>query len=322
VTLVLGVDGGGSKTHAMVADELGRVLGFASSDRSNWEDTGLDGARIALEKAITGALAAAGAMAGDLAASAFGLAGLDWDDDRPMLAALLEPLGLGGAAVLDNDSFIALRAGTSQPFGVVVIAGTGTVAAGRDRAGRTFRTPGLGPMYGDFGSATDVAEEAVRAVAEDWTGQGPATSLSELLPPLAGCASPRELLHRLSRGTIALPPAAPLVLQEAAAGDEACRAIVTAAGSALGKAGALVARRLGMEREPFDMVMAGGLFRGGSRLLETTLAAALHQVAPRAVPVRLACKPVVGAVIEALLLAGVEVSPEVRGRLVEASAGR
>jgi N-acetylglucosamine kinase-like BadF-type ATPase len=320
--LVLGVDGGGSKTHAMVADERGEVLGFASSDRSNWEDTGLDGARIALEKAITGALAAAGVMAGELAASAFGLAGLDWDDDRPMLAALLDPLGLGGPRALDNDSFIALRAGTSQPFGVVVIAGTGTVAAGRDRAGRTFRTLGLGPMYGDFGSATDVAEEGIRAVADAWTGRGPATSLTELLPPLAGCASPRELLQRFSRNAIPLPSAAPLVLREAAAGDEACRAIVVAAGTALGEAAALVARRLGLEREAFDMVMAGGLFRGRSRLLEATLAGVLRRVAPEAVPVRLACRPVVGAVIEALLLAGVEVSSDVRRQLAEGSGGR
>lgn len=317
--LVLGVDGGGSKTHAMVADERGRALGFASSDRSNWEDAGIDGAGIALEKAITGALAAAGVLAGDLAAASFGLAGLDWDDDRLMLAALIEPLGLAGPMTLDNDSFIALRAGTSQPFGVVVIAGTGTVAAGRDRAGRTFRTPGLGPMYGDFGSATDVAEEAVRAVADAYTGRGPETSLSELLPPLARCTSPRELLQRLSRGAIPLPPAAPLVLQQAAAGDEACREIVVQAGAALGQAAAVVARRLGLDGEAFDMVMAGGLFRGRSRLLETTLAEALRRVAPGAVPVRLACRPVVGAVIEALLLAGVEVGEEVRGRLVASS---
>jgi hypothetical protein len=277
VTLVLGVDGGGSKTHAMVADERGQTLGFASSGRSNWEDAGLGGARAALEAAITGALAAAGADAGDLAASAFGLAGLDWDSDRPMLAALIDPLGLGGPRRLDNDSFIALRAGTSQPFGVVVIAGTGTVAAGRDPTGRTFRTFGLEPMYGDFGSATDVAEEAVHAVADAYKGRGPATTLSELLPPLAGCSSPVELLQRLSRGAIPLPLAAPLVLQEAA---------------------------------------AGGLFRGGSRLLEATLTGTLHRVAPHARPVRLGCKPVVGAVIEALELAGAGTGPAVRERLV------
>jgi N-acetylglucosamine kinase-like BadF-type ATPase len=319
--LVLGVDGGGSKTHAMVADERGETLAFASSGRSNWEDTGLDGARAALSEAITGALSAAGVKPGDLAASAFGLAGLDWDQDRPMLAALVDPLGLGGPRRLDNDSFIALRAGTAQPFGVVVIAGTGTVAAGRDPAGRTFRTMGLSPMYGDFGSATDVAEEAVHAVADAWTGRGPATSLSELLPPLAGCGSPVELLQRLSRGAIPLPPAAPLVLGQAAAGDPACREIVMRAGAALGSSAALVARRLGLDREVFETVMAGGLFRGRSRLLEATLAEELHRVAPGAVPVRLACKPVIGAVIEALELAGADTGEQVRERLVASFQG-
>ena len=170
--VVLGVDGGGSKTHALVADERGETLGFASSGRSNWEDAGLEAARAALAEAVGGALAAAGVRPGDLAASAFGLAGLDWDDDRPMLAALVDPLGLGGPRTLENDSFIALRAGASRPFGVVVIAGTGTVAAGRDPAGRSFRTFGLGPMYGDFGSATEVAEEAVHAVADAWPVRG------------------------------------------------------------------------------------------------------------------------------------------------------
>jgi N-acetylglucosamine kinase-like BadF-type ATPase len=319
--LVLGVDGGGSKTHAMVADERGETLAFASSGRSNWEDTGLDGARAALSEAITGALSAGGVKPGDLAASAFGLAGLDWDQDRPMLAALVDPLGLGGPRKLDNDSFIALRAGTAQPFGVVVIAGTGTVAAGRDPAGRTFRTMGLSPMYGDFGSATDVAEEAVHAVADAWTGRGPATSLSELLPPLAGCGSPVELLQRLSRGAIPLPPAAPLVLGQAAAGDPACREIVMRAGAALGSSAALVARRLGLDREVFETVMAGGLFRGRSRLLEATLADELHRVAPGAVPVRLACKPVIGAVIEALELAGADTGEQVRERLVASFQG-
>jgi N-acetylglucosamine kinase-like BadF-type ATPase len=235
VRLVLGVDGGGSKTHALVADERGETLGFASSGPSNWEDAGLEGAAGALRAAIGGAFAAAGVDCGDLAASAFGLAGLDWDEDRPMLAALIDPLGLGGPRWLDNDSFIALRAGTSEPCGVVVIAGTGTVAAGRDRAGRTFRTLGLHPMYGDFGSAIDVAEEAVHAVADDYTGRGPATTLSALLPPLTGCGSPVELLRRLSRQAIPLPPAAPLVLQEAAAGDPASRAIVIRTGAALGR---------------------------------------------------------------------------------------
>jgi len=319
--LVLGVDGGGSKTHALVADERGQALGFASSGRSNWEDTGLEQAGVALEEAVCGALAAAAVQAGDLAASAFGLAGLDWDSDRPLLGALIDPLGLAGPRTLENDSFIALRAGTSRPSGVVVIAGTGTVAAGRNLAGHSFRTLGLHPMYGDFGSATDVAEEAVHAVADAYTGRGPATSLTELLPPLAGCASAVQLLQRLSRAAVALPPAAPLVLQEAAAGDQACRAIVVRAGTALGESAAVVACRLGMETAEFELVLAGGLFGGRSRLLEGALVDTVHRAAPRARPVHLGCRPVVGAVIQALELAGVQVVPGVRERLVASSNG-
>jgi N-acetylglucosamine kinase-like BadF-type ATPase len=321
VRAVLGVDGGGSKTHALVADERGEVLGFASSGRSNWEDTGLEAAGAALAEAIGGALAAAQVPPGALAASAFGLAGLDWDPDRPMLGALLDPLGLAGPRRLENDSFIALRAGASRPFGVVVIAGTGHVAAGRDPAGRTVRTLGLGPMYGDFGSATDVAEEAVRAVADAYTGRGPATSLSRLLPPLAGCASAEQLLQRLSRGLVPLPEAAPLVLQEAEAGDPACRQIVLHAGASLGESAAVVARRLGLGGQRFEMVMAGGLFRSRNRLLEGTLIDTMARQAPQAVPVHLTCKPVVGAALDALDLAGLPTDPGVRDRLVASSEG-
>ena len=321
MSLVLGVDGGGSKTHALVTDARGEVLGFASAGRSNWEDIGLEAAGAALAEAVGGALAGAGVAPTELAASAFGLAGLDWDSDRPMLGALVDPLGLGGPRRLENDSFIALRAGTSRPFGVVVIAGTGHVAAGRNPAGRTFRTFGLGPMYGDFGSATDVAEEAVRAVADAWTGRGPATSLSRLLPPLAGCGGPGALLPALSRGLVALPAAAPLVLAEAEAGDPAAQAIVHRAGTSLGEAAALVAGRLDLGQAPFEVVMAGGLFAGRSRLLETTMVEILHRVAPRATPVHLHCKPVVGAALEALDLGGLATTPEVRDRLIASSQG-
>jgi N-acetylglucosamine kinase-like BadF-type ATPase len=321
VRLVLGVDGGGSKTHALVADERGEVHGFASAGRSNWEDAGLGAAGAALAEAVGGALAAARLAPGEVTASAFGLAGLDWESDRPLLGALLDPLGLGGPRWLDNDSFIALRAGTSRPSGVVVIAGTGHVAAGRNRAGRSFRTFGLGPMYGDFGSATDVAEEAVHAVADACTGRGPATTLSRLVPPLAGCAGPQELLQALSRGLVPLPAAAPLVLAEAEAGDPASRAIVLRAGASLGEAAAAVARRLDLQQEPFELVMAGGLFAGRDRLLESTLAGVLHRVAPLATPVHLDGKPVVGAALEALALAGVPAGAEVRGRLAASSQG-
>jgi hypothetical protein len=101
---------------------------------------------------------------------------------------------------------------------MVVIAGTGTVAAGRSPAGRTVRTLGLRRIYGDFGSATDVADEAVRAVADAYTGGRPATTLSRLLPPLAGCALASSYSSASAAGWCHYRRP-PLVLAEAEAGN-------------------------------------------------------------------------------------------------------
>ena len=137
-------------------------------------------------------------------------------------------LGVGDRWEMVNDAFVALRAGANQPWGVVVVAGSGTVVAGRDPAGETFRTLGLGPIFGDFGSATDIAEDAMHAVAEDFTGLGPRTSLGRLFCAQAGAGSPDGLLERFSRHPEQLDRIdlfAPLVFEAAEAGDVVARTI-------------------------------------------------------------------------------------------------
>jgi hypothetical protein len=111
------------------------------------------------------------------------------------------------------------------------------------------------------------------------------------------------------------------VLAEAEAGDPACRQIVLQAGASLGSSAAVVARRLGLGGRRFELIMAGGLFRSRNRLLEGILVDTLHRQAPLATPVHLTCKPVVGATLEALELAGLPTDPGVRDRLVAASEG-
>jgi hypothetical protein len=96
---------------------------------------------------------------------------------------------------------------------------------------------------------------------------------------------------------------------------------VLRAATSLGEAAALVADRLDLRHQRFEMVMAGGLFAGRNRLLETTLVQVLHRVAPHAVPVHLHGKPVVGAALEALELAGLAPTPEVHDRLIASSRG-
>ena len=310
MTIVLAVDGGGSKTHLAICDESGAVLGAATAGPSNWETVGLRGAADTIGDALEKALAASGVRRDQIEAAAFGLAGVDWPSDVDRLTTTLASLRLTCPMTLVNDSFIALRAGAQAPWGVVVIAGTGTVVAGRNRAGESFRTLGLGRLLGDDGSASDVAEQVVRAVARAYVGRAPATSLTEGLRAMMGAGSVEEMLEEYSRGGEPELDAAPLALEQAARGDAVAVGIIEWAAAELGGAASTVAHRLGMEDEPYELVLSGGLFRGGGELLETLISRAV----PTALLTRLEVPPVSGAVLMALELIGGRPAPDVQER--------
>jgi N-acetylglucosamine kinase-like BadF-type ATPase len=317
----VGVDAGGTKTHALVADETGEVLGIGRAGTGNWEGVGLDGALAALRQAVGEALTAARTSPQEVTAAGYGLAGLDWPSDEARLRPLVEELGLSGPSVLVNDTFVALRAGAREPWGVVIVAGTGTTVAGRNRRGEMARTPGLGYPFDDWGSAPDLAQAALHAVARAYTGRGPATALSNRLVRLVGAADVADLLEGVSRWRYNLFPLVADVVQalmeEADGGDGPAREILLRAGRELGGGAVVVIRRLGMEDEEFDLVLAGGLFRSASPLLLDTLRGTVQAVAPGARPVRLDVPPVVGGVLLAMDAVGWAVTPEVRRRLEE-----
>jgi len=317
MTAVLGVDGGGTKTHAVVADETGRVLGLAIRGPSNWEEVGLPRAADALERAATTALAEAYVDAGDLTASVFGLAGVDWKSDELRIETILRPLRLAGSMEILNDAYVALRAGTSKPEGIVVIAGTGSVVAGRNERGEIFRTLGLGPYFGDYGGGSDISESALTAVCDAYLGKGPQTRLSDVICAHERVLTVEELLEVVSREQDDLPYVASEVLAVAEDGDPVAQEIVRRAGRELGENAALVARRLGMEDTPFELVVAGGLFQAETQLLVEPLFDAVRDVARRARVVRLSTPPVVGAVALALERAGHEVDQVVMNGLIE-----
>ena len=115
---------------------------------------------------------------------------------------------------------------------------------------RRYRTLGLGRILGDAGSASDVSEDALRAVADAYVGRGPETALSDVFCRLTNSSSVAEMLEDFSRGGEPALSAAPEVLRVAEEGDEVARRIVAWAGEELGWSAALVARRLGMDGRP------------------------------------------------------------------------
>ncbi|RLE39787.1 ATPase, partial [Candidatus Woesearchaeota archaeon] len=100
--IALGVDAGGSKTHAVITDETGRVLGVGKSGTANWEIVGLKGAQAALRRAIWQALERAGVSPEHVSAACYGLAGLDWPSDEVRLTPVVAEMGLGGSFSLFN----------------------------------------------------------------------------------------------------------------------------------------------------------------------------------------------------------------------------
>jgi N-acetylglucosamine kinase-like BadF-type ATPase len=327
VTTALGVDGGGRKTYAIVVDALGTLQGAAAAGPSNWELVGVDGAGDTVAGAPAPAWAVAGGARPALDASVFGLAGVDWPSDVERLEGVLGPLGLGGARRILNDAFVALRAGTPQPWGICVIAGTGTVTAGRNPAGAEFRTIGEGAIFGDFGDEFDVSELAVRAVADQYTGRGPSTILADMLCEHLGADSVPAMMERLCREDprIRSPEVqilTPLVLKATEQGDLVAREILERIGQALGSAAGLVARRLEMGDLEFDVVCAGNLFRTPNRYLLDQLEFEARREAPNAQLTLLDVPPVVGAALMAMELAGPAIGVGAKPRLSSAALKR
>ena len=229
--IVLGVDGGATKTDAVVVDGDGRVLGVGASTGSNWELVGLEGALTAVRDAVGGALQGASSTLAAVDAAAFALAGCDWPSDHERLTGALAPLGVRGAVTIVNDTVGALRAGTDDAFGIASVAGTGGSTTGRNRDGATVRT--LAITWGEGSGASGIVREALHAMARAYHAQTPPTRLTDAWCAELGYADAPALFEALSRHDYraASPALCPLVTSCARDGDDAAMRVVREAGA-------------------------------------------------------------------------------------------
>jgi N-acetylglucosamine kinase-like BadF-type ATPase len=302
----LGIDIGGSKSHAMVADEYGQTRGFGSGGPGNYEVVGWDGLQQTLHTVTDHALASAAITREQIAGAGFGIAGYDWPGEEKPTRQAIESLGLEAPYALVNDSILGLLAGAPEGWGVVVVAGTSNNCRGRDRQGREGRVTGCGPQYGEYGGAVELVAKAVQAVGLAWTQRGKPTGLTEAFMQATGATSEIDLLEGLYLGQYSLSPsAAPLVFRAAAEGDAVAQEIVRWAGRELGDLALGVIRQLDFQELGFDVVLAGSLY-GGSPLLVEAMQQTIHAEAPGARLVRLAAPPVVGGVLLGMEQVGIK----------------
>jgi len=267
MTLYVGVDGGQSSTKALIGDETGRVLGLGTGGPCN--HVGASEGREKLERAVSESVALACRQAGldfrqvEFQAACFGMSGGP-ADKQAILAQVLPAKKL----VVTDDAVIALSGATGGEPGVVTIAGTGSIAFGRNSQGSTARAGGWGYLFGDEGGGFDIARQALRAVLRYEEGWGPATALGHELLDATGAANANDLMHRLYTQEWPRPRVASLaalVDRLAVEGDAVARDILSNAAQQLAMLSVSVRQRLFQPREPAIMCFSGGVFQ--SRML-------------------------------------------------------
>ena len=140
----LGVDVGGTKSHALIADETGQALGFGQAGPGNHEVVGYAGLRQVLEDITAQAEAMAGIRRVEIAGAGFGLGGYDWPSERAATLEAIAALGLQAPVEAVNDTIVGLLAGAEQGWGVALIAGTSNNCRGWDKSRREGRVLGNG----------------------------------------------------------------------------------------------------------------------------------------------------------------------------------
>jgi N-acetylglucosamine kinase-like BadF-type ATPase len=310
----LGIDVGGTKSHALIADEQGQAVGFGKGGPGNWESVGWEGTRAVLDAIIAQAVSRAGIKRSDITAAGFGIAGYDWPEDRqPHVDIIRDLLGPDLPFELVNDAFIGLWAGTDAGWGVAVTAGTSCNCYGRNAQGEIGRVVGSS-RFGEYAGGQELVEWAMQAVARDWSLRGATTRLSDRFVAAAGASDVADLLAGLMRGRYVLWAGdAPIVFSVAAEGDKVALDLVRRAGRELGNLAVGVSRQIGITDLAFDVVLSGS-FYNGSPLIQETMADTIHAVAPRARLVRLETPPVVGAVLLGMEQVGLQ-APALREAL-------
>ena len=314
----LGVDLGGTKTHAVIVDQTGRVVGFGEGGPGNHESVGYNGMYESLSAALQGALGSARLDAKAVSGAGFGIAGYDWPSERPRTLEVINRLGLDAACTVVNDAVPSLAAGAEAGWGVVVISGTGCNCLGWDREHkREGRVTGFGTSMGEGAGASELLFRALQLVGRSWSQRLPATRLSDMFVEYTGARDLDDFIEGYTQGNYPVrPDIAPRIFAVARQGDAVAADLIHWAGTELGEMANCVIRQLGFEALSFDVVFSGSMFRAGEMLV-APMRAAIYQIAPRARLVRLAAPPVMGAVLLGMSAAGFSPAPSIRSALAE-----
>ena len=298
-TLILGVDGGNSKTDVVVANLEGDLVDRVRGPGNNAHAVGPEATVAFLGGLVERLLVDAPASLG-----VFYLCGVDISSDRANLAAALGRQPWVGHASVDNDIFALLRAGTDEADAVAVVCGAGINCAGRAADGRIARYPSLGWETGDWGGSVMLGREVLFHAARADDGRGEPTALRDVVAGHFGLSVP-EVGEAVRYGRIPatrLGELAPAVVAAGEAGDSIAHRLVDRLAEEVVLMAVRALADLGLAGP--TILLGGGMLRGGAGLLYDEVVARLAERAPAARPIAVTAPPVLGAALDALDAAG------------------
>jgi len=312
MSVVIGVDGGATKTVATVVAEDGSVLSVGTAGGANplvWGDAAFDNIRSACDAALT----VAQTDWEDVSFAFVGMAGADEPNSNSQKFALshLQPK-LPIPFALDNDGIVAHAGALAGRDGIVAVAGTGAIAIGIAN-GQRVRVDGMGHWFGDEGSATWIALQGLRAATRAQDGRGEQTKLTEVLPKALMVNSLRDAASLLASGDLTkfdLAFAAVTVAKAAEEGDKVAQKILQDAASSLAESVVAVAKKLAH----FDLPVSftGGVFRLTSKMPDL-----FREALSRQIPSAQVQEPQLPPHLGAALLAAKQIGWDVNERWID-----
>ncbi len=295
--VVIGIDAGGTKTVCRLADADGRVLAEARGAGANLQNAG----ELQVERVLHQVIADVTAMVPQWpAVVCLGIAGVDRSGDASVVRDILLRIAPRSRVVVVNDALVALEAGVPGGPGCVLIAGTGSIAYGRNADGWAARAGGWGYLLGDEGSGYWLGRQALRAVVRSADGRGPHTLLTARVLAHFGIARTQDLVREIYDGSFepATVAAVASQVEEAASDDdEIALQLIDTGARELGLAALSVCSQLKLSRGP--VVLSGGMFTAAPRLRQRVVSHLTGRW-PGMVVTPLQGQPVAGAVSLAL----------------------
>ena len=308
MVLFAGVDGGATKTVAVVGRLDGTLVGSARAPPSNYHNIGVKKAVKAIQTSVSVACRRANASTRDVETVVMGLAAMDSPRDFLIGRKVANLTGLGKRRILKHDSMIALYAATLGRPGIVVNAGTGSFATGIDSHGRVIRAGGWGNIIDDEGSAYDIGKLGIRASLRALDGREEQTAIANMLVGKFKLRTLENVVHEVHEKPATVEEVSAickLVAQAALRGDRAARSIFAHEGRVLASLVSTIAQRLDMTRNKPNVYCTGGVFKAGAIILNP-FRRELRKSIPRFTIGRPRFEPVVGAFILALKEEGVQ----------------